>query len=114
MAPRSARMQAGSSRSPENPAPLPIRNDSRTRSRAASVALQAVDLREEQIFPRSGLRLDRADLVHEFRRLVDFLRRQSERVIRRIDHSENVVDAVLGVLGLLQIDLGRRPLVLVD
>src|ERR1700681_4299575 len=81
---------------------------------AASVARKTLHFGKEEILPGAGLGLDGANFVHEVRRLSYLLRRQRIRVIGRADHAVDVVDRTLGVLGLFQIDLGRRALVLVD
>src|SRR5206468_5563726 len=105
MPPRSASTAAGSRRSPENPAPAPMRSISRTLV-PASVALQVVHFGEEEILPRRRFGLDGTDLVHELRRLPDLLRHERKGVIRGADHGVDFVDRVLGVLRLLEINLG--------
>src|SRR2546423_14625848 len=113
MPPRSASTAAGSRRSPENPAPAPMRSISRMLV-AVSVALQVMDFGEEEILPRRRPGLDAADLVHELRRLPDLLRHERKGVIRGADHRVDLVDRVFGVLRLLEINLGGCALVLVD
>src|ERR1700694_1708328 len=97
MPPRSASTTAGSRRSPENPAPAPMRRISRMDRFPGSVARQVMHFGEEQILPRRRLGFDGADLVHEVRGLPDLLRRERVGVIRGADHRVDLVYRVLGV-----------------
>src|SRR3954466_3174583 len=106
--PRSARMTAGSRRSPENPAPAPIRTGS------TSISPERMGLREEQVAHRIGALLDGADLVHEQRRLEDLLRPERVLVVRIFDDAGDVVDSALLVVRLLEVDFRRGAFVLVD
>src|SRR6266851_768306 len=116
--PRRARSTAGSRRSAAKPAPVPIRKAS-VRSvmsgpPQASVAFRVADLVEEQILDRGRELLDRADLRHELRRLQHLLRLERERIVLVADDRVDVVDAVLGVPGGVEIKLGGGALVPVD
>src|SRR5204863_1963704 len=73
-----------------------------------------MDLGEEEVAHGSRAPLDAADLIHEDGRLEDLFGPERVLVVRVVDHADDVLDGVLLVLGLLEIDLGRGPLVLVD
>src|SRR4051812_38910964 len=104
-APLRARSTAGSSRSAEKPAPVPMRYVSEVMSRPASIAAEACGFGEEHLL--DGLRrlLDRSDLGHELGRLKHLLRLQRVDVILVVDDGEDVVDGVLRVFRDLDIGL---------
>src|SRR5262249_4912675 len=116
--PRLARSTAGSRRSAENPAPVPMRNMpfplAIERLRERSVAFQSGDVAEEKIIDRGRRLLDRSDLGHELRGRKHFLRLQCVGIILVADHGVDVVDAIFCIVRGLQIGLRRGPLVLID
>src|SRR5262249_27355671 len=117
--PRRARSTAGSRRSAAKPAPVPIRKVSvgpvmEPPAAAGSVAFQIADFLEEQIFDCGRGLLDRADLRHELRGLQHLLRLEREGVVLVADDRDDVVDAVLGVPGGVEIELGGSALVPID
>src|SRR5262249_17609490 len=116
--PRLASSTAGSRRSAENPAPVPMRNVpfplAIERLRERSIAFQSRDVAEEKIIDRGRRLLDRADLGHELRRRKHLLRLQREGVVLVADHGVDVVDTILRVVRSLEIFLRSRPFVFVD
>src|SRR6188474_3400483 len=104
--PRLTRSTAGSSRSEENPAPVPMRmlcGEAFIALARRSVASVRGILREEQVGDAGRGALDRADLGHELCGLEDFFRFQRIGVILVVDDRDNVIDGILGVVSDLEV-----------
>src|SRR5262245_38079604 len=129
-APRLARSTAASSRSAAKPAPVPTRSmlgvlttvdhsSKRPEKKqgwgfSQSVTLKGGNLREEQVVDGGRRFFERADLGHKLRRLENLLRLQSVSIVLVAYDLHDVVDAVLGVLGHVEVELRCGPLVPVD